>query len=191
MTKGQGKLIVISGASGAGKTSVWKELVKRFGYRRSISVTTRSPRPGEKNGADYIFVSKEQFESMIRNAEFIEYAEVHGNLYGTPRKALDEAVSKGETYILEIDVQGANQLKERGLSAFYLFIQPPSFEVLTARLVNRQTDSPDVIRRRLEKAKWEMSQAPNYDLVLVNEDLEKTIAVSHQAIESYKQKAQS
>lgn len=187
MSKAQGKLIVISGASGSGKTSIWKELVKRFGYRRSISVTTRPPRPGETNGTDYIFVAKSKFEEMIRNAEFIEYAEVHGNLYGTPRKAMEEAVAAGITYILEIDVQGANQLKERSLPAFYLFIQPPSFEILTARLVNRQTDSPDVIRRRLEKAKWEMSQAPNYDLVLVNEDLEKSIAAAYRAIEKYKQ----
>lgn len=185
MTKKTGKLVVISGPSGSGKTSIWKELLRRFGYKRSISVTTRKPRPGEVNGKDYHFVSKTDFEGMISENAFIEYAEVHGNLYGTPRLAMEEAVAKGETYILEIDVQGANQLKERGIAAFYLFIQPPSFEVLTARLVNRKTDSPDVIRRRLDKAQWEMNQAPRYDRVVINADLEQAIAEVHQAIEEY------
>ncbi len=184
--KSTGKLVVISGPSGSGKTSVWKELVNRYGYQRSISVTTRPPRPGEVNGRDYVFVSKEDFEQKIKESAFIEYAEVHGNLYGTPRAAMEEAVAAGKTYILEIDVQGANQLKERGIPAFYLFLQPPSFEILSARLTNRKTDSPDVIRRRLDKAKWEMSQAPNYDLVVVNEDLEKSIAQSYKAIEGYR-----
>lgn len=180
----RGKLVVISGPSGCGKTSIWKELVRRHGYRRSVSVTTRSPRPGEVNGHDYHFVGKPEFEAMIRRGEFVEFAEVHGNLYGTPRKALEEALARGETYILEIDVQGANQLKERGVPAFYLFVQAPSFEVLTARLVNRKTDSPDVIRRRLDKARWEMGQAPNYDRVIVNDELEKAIEAAHEAIEA-------
>lgn len=184
MTK-KGKLVVISGPSGGGKTSIWKELLRRFGYKRSISVTTRPPRPGEVNGKDYHFVGKKDFEGMISENAFIEYAEVHGNLYGTPRLAMEEAVAKGETYILEIDVQGANQLRERGIPAFYLFIQPPSFEILQARLVNRKTDSPDVIRRRLDKAQWEMNQAPRYDRVVLNADLEQAIAEVHQAIEEY------
>ncbi len=182
----QGKCIVISGPSGSGKTSIWKELVKRFGYKPSISVTTRSVRKGEVDGADYHFVTQDKFEEMIRRGEFIEHAEVHGNMYGTPLTAMQEAVRRGETYILEIDVQGANQLKTRGIEAFYLFVQPPSFEILRQRLTNRRTDSPDVIRRRLEKAEWEMKQAPNYDFVIVNENLEDSIEKAHQMIENYK-----
>lgn len=171
-----GRLLVISGPSGCGKSSICRRLLDDERVVFSISATTRPMRSGEVDGRDYTFVSKERFREHISSGDFIEWAEVHGNLYGTLRRPMDEALAAGKVYLVEIDVQGGKQLKELGLPGVYVFVAPPSMEVLRARLVGRGTDAPEVIERRLQKAEDEMRARDRYDHVIVNEDLEETVA---------------
>ena len=138
----------------------------------SVSYTTRPPRPGEVEGRDYFFVSKDEFMKMVHNGEFIEWAEVHGNLYGTSKKRLLERVSEGRDIILDIDTQGAAQIKKTGLDAVYIFILPPSLETLRERLVGRRSDPEDVIQRRLKKAVEEISAYKMYNYVIINDKLD-------------------
>ena len=175
MAQQGGQLLVISGPSGAGKSTVCTFLKQDGNVEFSVSATTREPRTGEVDGRDYHFKSREEFLEHIKNGDFIEHAEVHGNLYGTLREPMDDCVARGKTFLLEIDVQGALQLKELGIEGLYLFIAPPSFETLRERLEKRGTDKPEVIERRLRKATDEYNERHRYDYVVVNTDLEQAI----------------
>ena len=170
-----GQMLVVSGPSGAGKSTICRALKEHTGVVFSVSATTRPMREGEVDGRDYYFKTKEEFRSHIENGDFIEHAEVHGNLYGTLRKPMTDARAKGLTFLLEIDVQGALQLKELGIEGLYVFITPPDFETLRQRLVDRATDKPEVIERRLKKAHDEYNERHRYDHIVVNEDLAEAI----------------
>jgi guanylate kinase len=168
-------MVVMSGPSGAGKSTLCKMLLRDPRVRFSISATTRKPRAGEVDGRDYHFVTPERFRELIKEGAFIEHAEVHGNLYGTLRAPMEEALARGETYLLEIDVQGANQLKALGEPGLYVFVAPPDFETLRRRLVGRGSDPPEVIERRLKKAEDEYRERVRYDHVVVNDDLKRSL----------------
>ncbi len=175
----RGGLAVLSGPSGSGKTSICKALLEDPRVELSISATTRPPRAGEQDGVDYWFHSQDEFRRMVAAGEFVEWAEVYGNLYGTPRRPLEAASGRGDRLmLLDIDVQGAEQLRRRGIAATFLFVAPPSLAELQRRLTARATDPADVIRRRLDVAAKEMEQKHLYDHVLVNERLEATIATA-------------
>jgi len=174
MTK-PGQMLVISGPSGSGKTSICRQLLEDPRVTFSISATTRPARPGEVDGRDYHFVSPEWFREQMRAGNFIEHAEVYGNMYGTLRAPMEEAILRGEVYLVEIDVQGALQLKALGVPGLYVFIAPPSMEELRRRLVGRKTDTSEVIERRLKKAEDELRERVKYDHVVVNDDLERSL----------------
>ena len=168
--KREGVLYIISAPSGAGKTTLCKEVIDIFPeLRHSVSYTTRRARPGEEHGRDYFFVSTEEFERMVAAGEFAEWAEVHGNLYGTALKTLDEYRAAGVDVILDIDCQGARQLKERYSGGVFIFILPPSFNELRRRLDSRNADSAEVIDRRLEGASSEIRESRWYDYIIVND----------------------
>ncbi|BCA80069.1 guanylate kinase [Desulfuromonas sp. AOP6] len=169
-TDGLGSLFVISAPSGAGKTSLCKEVIDFFpSLRQSVSYTTRPMRPGEVDGIDYHFVSAETFAAMVARGEFAEWAEVHGNRYGTALATLTEAMEQGEDVLLDIDCQGAEQLRKTCRQAVFIFILPPSLDELMRRLQGRQTDSEEVILRRLANARHEIAQVPRYDFVVIND----------------------
>lgn len=175
-----GILFVISAPSGSGKTTLTNEVLRTVpGLEFSISYTTRPPRGSEKDGREYFFVSREEFEGMIRRGEFLEHAEVFGNYYGTARRFLDQAREHGKDLVLDIDVQGARQLKQKSADAVSIFILPPSREVLEKRLRDRShaehVDSEPVIQRRLLSASKEIENYPNYDYILVNDRLDQSI----------------
>ena len=170
-----GRMLVISGPSGCGKSTICRELLKDDRVVFSVSVTTRPIREGEVDGRDYLFMTPDAFRERAASGEFIEYAEVHGNMYGTLREPMNEALAKGNVYLVEIDVQGANQLKQQGIPGIYTFIAPPSFDVLRQRLEGRGTDAPDVIERRLKKAHDEYEERDKYDHIVVNEDLDRAV----------------
>jgi len=171
--KREGLIMIISAPSGAGKTTLCRELLKRFPtMRESISYTTRQPRNGEVEGEDYFFVSREEFQRMIAGDAFAEWAEVHGNLYGTALKTLEEARRNGNDLVLDIDCQGARQLKERFEGGSYIFILPPSMEELRRRLECRSSDAPAVIDLRINRAAEEIREARWYDYIIVNDRFE-------------------
>jgi guanylate kinase len=172
----RGRMIVISGPSGSGKTSICRRLLEDPRVQFSVSAPTRKPRAGEVDGRDYHFVTPEWFRQQIRAGNFIEHAEVHGNMYGTPRDPVDRALDEGRFYLLEIDVQGALQLKALDEPGVYVFIAPPDMEELRRRLVGRATDTPEVIERRLQKAEDEYRERAKYDHVVVNRDLDQAVA---------------
>lgn len=172
----RGQMVVISGPSGSGKSTLCKRLLEDPRVHFSVSATTRQPRVGEVDGRDYRFLEPETFRRLIREGAFIEHAEVHGNMYGTLRAPMEEALERGEVYLLEIDVQGALQLRALKEPGLYVFIAPPDMEVLRRRLVGRGTDAPEVVERRLKKAEDEMREAVKYDHVVVNDDLERALA---------------
>jgi guanylate kinase len=164
-------MLVISGPSGSGKTTICKALLQDPRVKFSVSATTRARREGEVDGRDYHFLTKERFRELIGQGAFIEHAEVFGNMYGTLREPMERALADGFVYLLEIDVQGALQLKALGVDGLYVFIAPPDFEELRRRLVNRRTDAPEVIERRLKKAEDEYRERVKYDHVVINDDL--------------------
>jgi len=169
-----GTLFVVSAPSGAGKTTLCRQLLKKDpDIKLSVSYTTRQPRKGERNNIDYTFISKARFMKMIDKGEFAEWATVHGNLYGTSIKRIKELNRAGYDIILDIDTRGAMQLKKKHENAVYIFILPPSVEVLKERLVNRKTDSNDVIAGRLDNAKSEIPYYKDYDYIVVNDRLDK------------------
>jgi guanylate kinase len=169
-------MVVISGPSGSGKSTICKRLLEDPRVVFSVSATTRKPREGEVEGRDYHFLSVDEFRARISRGEFIEHAEVYGNLYGTLRGPLETAIAAGQVYLLEIDVQGALQLKELGEPGQYIFIAPPDFEELRRRLERRNTETPVVLERRLHKAADEFRERVRYDHVVVNDDLERAVA---------------
>ena len=175
MNKRRGLLVVFSGPSGSGKGTVLKAAMEKSeNLALSVSVTTRKPREGEVDGVHYIFYSKEQFESLIAEDGFLEWACFCENYYGTPKARIEALRNEGKDVILEIEVQGAMKVKEACPDAVLIFNMPPSREELKNRLVGRNTDAHEVIEKRLNTAEWEVSQAKNYDYVLVNEIVDKT-----------------
>jgi guanylate kinase len=176
MRKHRGNLFVVSAPSGAGKTTLLRKLAeKRPGARFSVSYTTRKPRPGEEDGRDYSFVSEEEFRAMARRGEFAEWAEVHGNLYGTSRERLEEMLEGGFDVLHDVDVQGAGQMRGAYPDAVYIFVLPPSRGALRERLAARGSDSEDAIKRRLRKAADEIRDYLSYDYVIVNDVFEEAL----------------
>lgn len=170
---GPGRAVVISGPSGSGKSTIGRRLREDPRAVFSVSCTTRAPRPGEEHGVHYLFVDEAEFRGGIASDRFLEWAEVYGNLYGTPRGPLDEAVRDGKIFLLEIDVQGALQVRERLPEALFIFIDVPDDAELRRRLEGRGTETREVVERRLAKARAEREQRAAYDHVVVNDDAER------------------
>lgn len=170
----KGCLFIVSAPSGAGKTTLVRELLARDpALKLSVSFTTRPPRPGERDGVDYRFVSRECFAQMRGAGEFVESAEVHGNLYGTSRGWLESETAAGRDIVLEIDWQGAKQVRQAFREAVGIFILPPSIDELEHRLVGRRQDAADVIARRLANAKGELHHVGEFDYVIINKELQQ------------------
>ncbi|BBM36721.1 guanylate kinase [Pseudoleptotrichia goodfellowii] len=168
----KGKLIIVSGPSGSGKSTVTKIVKDRLNIPLSISATTRKPREGEVEGIDYYFLSEDEFKRKISNDEFYEYANVHGNYYGTLKKTVEENLEKGLNVILEIDVQGALIAKDKKKDAVLVFFKTKDTKILEERLRGRKTDSEEVIKKRLENALKELEFENKYDYTVINEDIE-------------------
>ena len=174
---GKGRLFVISAPSGAGKTTLVRAVMPRFpGLTYSVSHTTRPPRAGETHGKDYFFVDETAFKALIDQGQMLEWANVHGNYYGTSRTFVMDHLSEGHDILLDIDVQGAKSVMASGLPMTAIFIMPPSLEVLAQRLRSRGTDSEAVIQKRLDNAAGEMAQRDAYDHVVVNDRLDDAVA---------------
>lgn len=172
----RGHLYVISGPSGVGKgTLVSKLLGSRDDVVLSISATTRSPRPGEVDGVNYLFMTKEAFQKLVEDDGFIEWAEYAGNFYGTPLSFIEKQLEDGKNVILEIEVQGAFQVKDKLPDTTLIFIEPPSMEELERRIIGRGTESPDVIEKRMNAAKLEMDRKMEYDIAIVNDEIDSAL----------------
>lgn len=182
----KGLLIVFSGPSGVGKGTVRKGVFDKLGDKLyfSISMTTRGIREGEKNGVDYYFVSKEQFLKELDRDNLLEYNEYVGNFYGTPKDIVLEKINQGKDVVLEIDVNGAKQIKEKMPNCVSIFVAPPSLNALKERLVGRNTDSPEVIEKRLKKAETEIRLAGTYDYIVINDKVEQAVDEVISIIES-------
>lgn len=174
-----GNLFIISAPSGTGKTTILKKVISGMeNIMFSVSHTTRTPRPGEKEGVDYYFVEKDAFQKMQEKELFYEWAEVHGNLYGTSRNAVQEIIDQGKDIILDIDVQGGLQAREKvGDRGIFIFIMPPSIQELESRLVKRGTEPESVITTRLKNAQGEIKFMDQYDYVIVNDNVSKAVEV--------------
>lgn len=182
--KNKGILIVLSGFSGSGKGTIMKELMRRYSeqYALSISATTRNPRPGEIDGVEYFFRTKEEFEGMIERDELIEYAKYVENYYGTPKAYVEEQLAAGKDVILEIEIQGALKVKEKFPDTVLMFVTPPSAEELKKRLVGRGTEEMSVIESRLSRAVEEAQGIEAYDYLVVNDDLDACVEEVHSII---------
>lgn len=179
----QGILVVVSGFSGAGKGTLMKELLKRYdNYALSVSVTTRQPREGEKDGEDYFFVSREYFQQMIEDGRLVEYAQYVNHYYGTPRDYVEKKMAEGKDVILEIEIQGALKVKKRFPDALLIFVTPPSAGELRRRLVGRGTETIEVINARLRRAAEEASGMEAYDYLLINDEIDACVEQMHQLI---------
>ncbi len=169
----QGRIIIVSGPSGVGKGTVLKEVMRRNpSLRYSVSATTRAMRPGELDGIHYFFVDKPRFEEMIANGELLEHASYAGNYYGTPEKALNDALAQGVSVVLEIEVQGALQVIRRRPDAISIFVAPPSFDELRHRLLGRGDTAPEIAERRLHIAIEECKTAEHYQYIITNDTVE-------------------
>ncbi len=168
--------VVISAPSGAGKTTIINRLLeKNNNFRFSVSTTTRKPRRGEINGESYIFVTDDEFRNMIRNDDFIEWAEVHGHFYGTTKKEIDRIEEGGHIPIFDVDVQGGRALRKKLDNGVFIFIIPPSIEILEKRLRNRKTDSEKNIRLRLKNAIKELKEFDIYDYIIINDQIDDAV----------------
>ena len=177
MLNRKGLLLVVSGPSGAGKGTICKALLnKNDQIKLSVSATTRKPRNGEVHGVNYFFIEKEEFTKMIENGQFLEYAQIYDNFYGTPKAAIIECLEKGQDVILEIEMQGARQIKEVYPEGVFIFVLPPSLEELKSRIVGRGTETQEEIEKRFSCAFEEINQIVNYDYFIVNEDIEKSVS---------------
>ena len=171
-----GRLIVLTGPSGVGKGTLMRSLLERYPeLYYSVSVTTRSPRSGEIDGKNYYFISRNKFEQLVAQGEFLEWAEFAGNYYGTPREAVVNQIRAGKTVVLEIELEGARQIRASFPSALSIFILPPSFEELEQRIRNRGQDSEEAIARRLQCAQEEIKAAEEFDIQIVNDDFETAV----------------
>jgi len=174
--KNKGDIFVISAPSGTGKTTLIRLLLPRFpGLSFSISCTTRLPRPGEVDGQHYFFVSEEEFKKSIAKGEMLEWAKVYGHYYGTPLHFVREKIAAGKDVVLDIDIQGAQEVRRKIPEAILIFIIPPSWEELQRRIINRSTDSSEVIKKRLKAAKEEIKMAREFDYIVINDILENAL----------------
>ena len=175
MSEARGLLVVLSGASGVGKSAIAGRLLRLPEFARTVTATTRAPRPGERDGVDYHFLTDAAFREKVAKGEFLEHAEVHGRLYGTPRDAVEAIVGQGLICLLVIDVQGAATLRRNKVKGRFVFVAPPSEEELERRLRGRGTDSQAAISQRLATARHEMAQSASYDAVVINDDLDRVV----------------
>lgn len=191
--KVSGFVLCVSGPSGSGKTSLCDKLAREQDFaRRSISVTTRPQRPGEQSGKDYIFVSRSDFDDLLKKNELLEYAEVFGNLYGTPRQPVDEAIAQGQMIVMDIDTVGAKNVKKAlGDRCLRVFIMPPSLDELKRRLLGRKQNSESDLARRLEEAEREMAQAAEYEQVIENHSFDEAYSELLGASLAYYEKLKS
>ena len=183
-----GKLIIFSAPSGSGKSTIINYLLtQNLNLAFSISATSRPPRGTEQNGVEYFFLSPEEFKQRIANDEFLEYEEVYENrFYGTLKAQVEKQLAAGQNVVFDVDVVGGCNIKKfYGDRALSLFIQPPSVEELRRRLVGRATDAPEVIEQRIARAEFELSQAPKFDRIIINDDLEKAVEETYEAIRSF------
>ncbi|HOJ04902.1 MAG TPA: guanylate kinase [Bacteroidota bacterium] len=180
-------LFVLSAPSGAGKTTIARSVLARFPQLRfSVSATTRVRRPKEVDGVDYFFLTRERFEQLVAEGGLVEWEEIYGQLYGTPRSQIDGAIERGQHMLFDIDVKGALSLKRLYADqALLIFIQPPSLDVLRQRLEHRGTDSAEVVETRMRRAAWEMEQAVHFDRIVVNDDLARSIPEVEGLIEAH------
>ena len=183
-----GKLVVFSGFSGSGKGTIMKELMAKHGddYALSVSATTRGPRPGEKHGREYFFISEEEFEQMIKADGLLEYARYVDNYYGTPRKFVEQEMAQGHDVILEIEVQGAMNIKKQYKDAVLIFLTAPDANSLRERLAGRGTETEEVIAKRMRRAKEESLDMDVYDYIVVNDDLDACVSTVNSIIVSTK-----
>lgn len=179
----RGVLTVISGFSGAGKGTLMKKIVEKYQYGLSVSATTREPREGEVHGREYFFLSKAEFEQMIEKKELIEWAEYVGNYYGTPKAYVEEQLTKGKDVILEIEIQGALQVRNIFPDVTLVFVTPPTAKELRERLVSRGTEDLATIEKRMNRAIEESKFMPQYDYIVINDKLEDCVEELHQLIE--------
>lgn len=182
----RGILVVFSGFAGSGKGTIMKELMQKYNdqYALSISATTRNPRPGEENGREYFFKTKEEFLNMVNNGQMLEYAEYVGNYYGTPKDYVDMKLEEGYDVILEIETQGALKVKELLPDTLLLFVTPPSAQVLYDRLTGRGTEDEATVAKRMNTAYKESAVIPNYDYLIINDTIEEAVATVHQIIQN-------
>ncbi len=179
----KGILIVVSGFAGAGKGTIMNRLIGKYpDYALSVSATSRKPREGEKEGVNYFFKSREEFEEMIERDEFLEHAEYVGNYYGTPRAFVEKKLEEGTNVLLEIEIQGAMQVKKRFPDALLVFIMPPSAAILKERLTNRGTETAEVIAKRMHRAVSESEGIENYDYIVINDEVDKCTEKLHNII---------
>lgn len=192
MTK-RGMLIVLSGPSGVGKGTVRKAIFDQPGndFQYSISMTTRKPRPGEVNGKDYFFVSKEEFEQKIQAGEMLEYAKYVDNYYGTPLKWINDTLDAGKDVFLEIEVNGAMQVRSKSPNGVFIFLTPPDLMELKQRLIHRGTDSMEVINKRIKKAFSEIEMMQNYDYAVVNDEVPNAVEKVKEIIRSERLRVRS
>ncbi|MEY3332421.1 MAG: hypothetical protein RLZZ176_721 [Cyanobacteriota bacterium] len=178
-----GKLIVLTGPSGVGKGTLMNAILQRYPeLHYSVSATTRSPRPGEVNGKNYHFITRSEFEKLVTQGEFLEWAEFAGNFYGTPREAVLNHIQSGELVVLEIELEGARQIRHTFPSALSIFILPPSFAELEKRIRGRGQDTEEAISRRLNRAEEEIAAADEFDLQIINDDFEEALQEIEKAI---------